>query len=59
MIKQHYSLSISVALDRQGDNLVAAAEQLRLASKSLAKVVGKIDVDNLLDVIFRDFCIGK
>lgn len=35
------------------------AEELRLASQELAKVTGHVDIEELLDVIFRDFCIGK
>jgi tRNA modification GTPase len=35
------------------------AEELRLAARALGKLVGKVDVENVLDVIFRDFCIGK
>ena len=37
----------------------AAAEELRLAMLELGKVTGRVDVEELLDVIFRDFCIGK
>jgi len=35
------------------------AEELRSASDALGKITGRIDVEDLLDVIFRDFCIGK
>ena len=35
------------------------AEELRKAADLLAKVTGRVDVDDLLDVIFREFCIGK
>jgi tRNA modification GTPase len=35
------------------------AEELRLAVRALGRLVGKVDVENILDVIFRDFCIGK
>ena len=37
----------------------AAAEELRLASRELCRITGTIDVEELLDIIFRDFCIGK
>ncbi len=36
-----------------------AAEDLRLAIRSLGRITGRVDVEDLLDVIFRDFCIGK
>ena len=35
------------------------AEELRVATKSLGRVVGAVDVEDLLDVVFGDFCIGK
>ena len=35
------------------------AEDLRLALRSLGRITGSVDVEDLLDVIFRDFCIGK
>jgi tRNA modification GTPase len=35
------------------------AEELRAASQSLGRLTGRVDVEDLLDVIFRDFCVGK
>jgi tRNA modification GTPase len=35
------------------------AEELRLAARALGRLVGRVDVEDVLDVIFRDFCIGK
>jgi len=35
------------------------AEDLRLAARALGKLTGRVDVEDVLDVIFRDFCIGK
>ena len=35
------------------------AEDLRLAVRALGRITGRVDVEDLLDVIFRDFCIGK
>lgn len=37
----------------------AAAEDLRLAAAALGRITGRVDVEAVLDVIFRDFCIGK
>ena len=39
--------------------LELVAEEVRLAARALARLVGRIDVEDLLDVVFRDFCIGK
>jgi tRNA modification GTPase len=35
------------------------AEDLRVAARALGRVTGRVDVEDLLDVIFNDFCIGK
>jgi tRNA modification GTPase len=35
------------------------AEDLRLALRSLGRITGRVDVEELLDTIFKDFCIGK
>ena len=35
------------------------AEDLRLALRALGRITGRVDVEDVLDVIFRDFCIGK
>ena len=35
------------------------AEDLRLALRALGRITGTVDVEDLLDVIFREFCIGK
>jgi tRNA modification GTPase len=51
----------STALDRarKADLPELRAEDLRLALRSLGRVTGNVDVEDLLDVIFRDFCLGK
>jgi len=36
-----------------------AAEDLRLAARALGRITGHVDVEDLLDVVFSDFCIGK
>ena len=36
-----------------------AAEDLRLATRHLGTIVGKVDVEEILGSIFSDFCIGK
>ena len=36
-----------------------AAEDLRLATRNLGMIVGKVDVEEVLGSIFNDFCIGK
>ncbi len=36
-----------------------AAEDLRLAARALGRITGRVGVDDILDVVFREFCIGK
>jgi tRNA modification GTPase len=36
-----------------------AAEELRLAADCLARITGRSDIEQVLDIIFKDFCIGK
>lgn len=35
------------------------AEELRSAIHALGRLIGRVDIEDVLDVIFRDFCIGK
>ena len=35
------------------------AENIRLAARALGRITGQVDVEEVLDAIFRDFCIGK
>ena len=35
------------------------AEDLRLAMRSIGRITGRVDVEELLDFVFKDFCIGK
>jgi tRNA modification GTPase len=49
------------ALDRFANQpaLELAAEDLRLATQALGRITGRVDIEDMLDVIFREFCIGK
>jgi tRNA modification GTPase len=35
------------------------AENLRLAARALGRVAGRVEVEEVLDRLFREFCIGK
>ncbi len=35
------------------------AEDLRAAAHALGRITGRVDVEDLLDIVFRDFCVGK
>ena len=43
----------------QNKDLELAAEDLRMATRHLGSIVGKVDVEEILGSIFSDFCIGK
>jgi len=51
------ALQRCLAVAGQGDEL--AAEELRGASLSLGRLLGRVAVEDILDKIFREFCIGK
>jgi tRNA modification GTPase len=51
------SLRRCVQVAGQGEEL--AAEELRVAAHSLGRLLGRVDVEDILDVIFREFCVGK
>ncbi len=45
------------AIDGPADERLA--EELRLAARALGRITGRVDVETVLDLVFRDFCIGK
>ena len=50
-------LQRSMVVIGMGEEL--AAEELRGAAVALGRLLGRVDVEDVLDVIFREFCIGK
>ena len=51
------SLQRSMMVMEKGEEL--AAEELRTAAHSLGRLIGRVDVEDILDTIFREFCVGK
>lgn len=41
------------------DDVTLAAHEVQQALRQLGKITGKVQAEEVLDVIFRDFCIGK
>ncbi len=59
-IKKNTFMGITHIRDEQFENnFDLAAEDLRLATRHLGMIVGKVDVEEILGSIFSDFCIGK
>ena len=44
---------------KQSKEIELAAEDLRMATRHLGAIIGKVDVEEILGSIFKDFCIGK
>lgn len=51
--------SLRHALTAPDDHPELFAEDLRLALRATGRITGRVDVEELLDMVFRDFCIGK
>jgi tRNA modification GTPase len=56
---QQAAASLQRSIDVVGDGEELAAEDLRAAAYALGRLLGQVDVEDILDVIFREFCIGK
>jgi tRNA modification GTPase len=51
--------SLRRCMEVVGEGEELAAEELRAAALSLGRLLGRVDVEDILDVIFREFCVGK
>jgi tRNA modification GTPase len=51
--------SLRRSIDAVGNGEELVAEDLRAAAHSLGRLLGRVDVEDVLNKIFRDFCIGK
>jgi tRNA modification GTPase len=64
LTRRRHRRALNDAADALARGLAASepeliAEELRLALRSLGRITGRVDIEDLLDVVFRDFCIGK
>ncbi len=55
---EHVLLALKLS-ERSHFDTELLAEELRLAARALARIGGRIDVEDILDRIFGEFCIGK
>lgn len=53
------SAALKHGLAAPADQPELLAEDLRLAMRAIGRITGRVDVEELLDFVFRDFCIGK
>jgi tRNA modification GTPase len=51
-------IEAGIAMARPGQEEIVA-EEFRLAARALGRVTGRVDVEDVLDLVFRNFCIGK
>jgi tRNA modification GTPase len=49
--------SLQCSMEGKGEEFVA--EDFRAAAQSLGRLLGRVDVEEILDKVFREFCIGK
>jgi tRNA modification GTPase len=54
---EHARVALSRATKAPEADLLA--EELRIALRHLGRITGRVDLEDLLDVIFREFCVGK
>lgn len=64
LTRERHRAALEEALACLSSSLLASlpelmAEDMRLAIRAIGRITGRVDVEDLLDVIFRDFCIGK
>jgi len=60
LVLSHIIISSSLLrLHQAARDIVLGAEELRYAAQAVGKISGTIDTEDILDAVFRDFCIGK
>ena len=50
---------VALTRSREARDPELMAEDLRLAVRAIGRITGRVDVEDLLDRIFSEFCIGK
>lgn len=55
----NFLIKLKAIKEESGVDLAIAAHHLRLAMRSLSEISGEVTTEDILDVIFKDFCIGK
>ena len=58
-VEIHAAACISSLIRVAAADVVLGAEELRYAAQAVGKLSGLIDVEDVLDAVFKGFCIGK
>ena len=53
------ALGRAAAQATSGAGLELVAEDVRMAARALGRITGRVDVEDMLDIVFAEFCIGK
>ena len=56
-ILENTSTYLKISLKETSHDLIT--ENIRLSLSEISKITGKVDIENILEIIFNDFCIGK
>ena len=59
LLSIHWCTNFSYVAKEDDTVLDLAAEELRMAIRHLGRITGKVGIEEILDVVFKDFCIGK
>lgn len=57
--QKNLELFLKEAAKKEAADFVIMAEYLRKALRNLGKLIGTVTSEDILDIIFREFCIGK
>jgi tRNA modification GTPase len=57
--RAHSGIGHALVMLERGDPIELMAEEVRLASRAIGEITGRVDVEHVLDRIFSSFCIGK
>lgn len=55
----HLRNYFELCADERGHDMAIAAEEIRAAMRELGKLTGHVSTEELMDIIFKNFCIGK
>ncbi|MGO4570781.1 tRNA uridine-5-carboxymethylaminomethyl(34) synthesis GTPase MnmE [Microvirga sp. 2TAF3] len=57
--RAHHSIATAIAMLKSAGPIEFIAEEVRLAARAFGEITGRVDVEDVLDRLFSNFCIGK